>query len=45
LKQAINELGNRTIAEYRQKDKDYDAQTRHGATQGARFPGRGRRPR
>ena len=45
LKQAINELGNRTVAEFRQKDKDYDQQTRHGATQGARLPGRGRRPR
>lgn len=45
LKQAINELGDRTITEFRRKDEDYDRETRHGATQGARFPGRNRPPR
>lgn len=36
--QVANELGRKLIKEANQQDIDYDAQTRHGATQGARFP-------
>jgi predicted secreted Zn-dependent protease len=43
LKQQINHLGQQVIAEHRRRDKDYDASTRHGATQGAFLPGRLRR--
>jgi predicted secreted Zn-dependent protease len=45
LKQRINDLGQQVIAEHRKRDKDYDASTRHGATQGASLPGRTRRDR
>lgn len=45
LKQQINNLGQQVMAEHRQRDKDYDASTRHGATQGASLPGRPRRDR
>jgi predicted secreted Zn-dependent protease len=38
LGQAANKLGNALIKEANQADIDYDARTRHGATQGARFP-------
>jgi predicted secreted Zn-dependent protease len=36
--QVANELGRKLIKEANQQDIDYDARTRHGATQGARFP-------
>lgn len=45
LKAALNALGHRIVAEHRQRDLDYDARTRHGATQGAVLPGRLRRER
>jgi len=34
LRKRINDLAGRVIDEYRQRDKDYDRRTRHGATQG-----------
>lgn len=43
LKQRINTLGQQVIEDYRKRDKDYDASTRHGVTQGAFLPGRMRR--
>lgn len=36
--QVANEFGRKLVKEANQQDIDYDAQTRHGATQGARFP-------
>lgn len=45
LRRALKQLGETVLAEYRQRDKDYDARTRHGATQGAILPGRERRGR
>ena len=45
LKRSLNALGETVVAEFRQKDKEYDERTRHGATQGASLPGRGRRER
>lgn len=36
--QVANEFGRKLIREANQQDIDYDARTRHGATQGARFP-------
>jgi predicted secreted Zn-dependent protease len=33
-----NAAGNRILDEYRTKDRRYDETTRHGATQGAKFP-------
>jgi len=45
LKQRINDLGRQVIEEHRKRDKEYDEQTQHGATQGASFPGRTRRAR
>jgi predicted secreted Zn-dependent protease len=45
LKTRINEMGRQVIEEHRKRDKDYDEQTKHGATQGASLPartGRGR---
>jgi predicted secreted Zn-dependent protease len=36
--EVANEFGRKLIKEANQQDIDYDAQTRHGATQGARFP-------
>jgi predicted secreted Zn-dependent protease len=36
--QVANELGRKLVKEANQQDIDYDAKTRHGATQGARFP-------
>jgi predicted secreted Zn-dependent protease len=36
--QAANEFGRKLIKEANQQDIDYDSQTRHGATQGARYP-------
>lgn len=35
---AARELGHSLLEEGRQADKDYDARTRHGATQGATYP-------
>ncbi|HEV7691865.1 MAG TPA: DUF922 domain-containing protein [Hyphomonadaceae bacterium] len=35
---AARELGQSLLKEGRQADKDYDARTRHGATQGATYP-------
>jgi len=40
LKRSLNALGESVVAEFRQKDKEYDERTRHGATQGATLPGR-----
>jgi len=34
----LNSTAKNVIAEYRQKEIDYDRKTEHGATQGARFP-------
>lgn len=45
LKQRINTLGQQVIDEHRKRDKEYDASTRHGATQGASLPGRTRQAR
>lgn len=45
LKRLLNTLGETVVAEFRQKDKEYDERTRHGATQGASLRGRGRRER
>lgn len=45
LKRTLNQLGDAVVAEYRQRDKEYDEKTRHGATQGAVLPGRQRRDR
>lgn len=36
--EVANEFGRKLIREASQQDIDYDAQTQHGATQGARFP-------
>jgi predicted secreted Zn-dependent protease len=38
LEDAANDLGHGLIKEANQLDIDYDAQTQHGKTQGARFP-------
>jgi predicted secreted Zn-dependent protease len=38
LGSAANVLGKRILQKYNQRDVDYDRDTRHGATQGARFP-------
>jgi predicted secreted Zn-dependent protease len=38
LDDAANDLGHALIKEANQLDIDYDAQTQHGKTQGARFP-------
>ena len=35
LKQQMEEMGRRVIEEFRARDKAYDEQTRHGATEGA----------
>ena len=45
LKKRINDLGRQVIEEHRKRDKDYDEQTQHGATEGASLPGRTRRAR
>lgn len=45
LTKRINDLGRQVIDEHRKRDKDYDAQTQHGATEGASLPGRTRRAR
>jgi predicted secreted Zn-dependent protease len=45
LKRSLNGLGETVVAEFRQKDKEYDERTRHGATQGASLSGQGRRER
>ena len=34
----VNALGKSILQKYHQRDRDYDRDTRHGATQGARFP-------
>jgi len=38
LGESIKTKANATIAEYREKEAQYDRKTEHGATQGARFP-------
>jgi len=38
LKQTINDVGQRVVDDFRRREKEYDRQTQHGATQGARFP-------
>jgi len=38
LKRAIDNAGNGLLAEYKEKDKKYDADTQHGRTQGVKFP-------
>jgi predicted secreted Zn-dependent protease len=45
LKRTLNGLGETVTAEYRQRDKEYDERTRHGASQGAALPRRSRRER
>ena len=35
---AVNALGGNILRKYNQHDVDYDRDTKHGATQGARFP-------
>jgi predicted secreted Zn-dependent protease len=45
LRQQINALGHQVVEDHRKRDQEYDASTRHGATQGASLPGRGRRER
>jgi len=45
LTKRINDLGRQVIEEHRKRDKDYDEQTQHGATEGASLPGRTRRAR
>lgn len=40
LKRILNGLGETVVAEFRQKDREYDERTRHGATDGATLPGR-----
>jgi predicted secreted Zn-dependent protease len=35
---SINTAANQTIAQYRQKEAEYDRKTAHGVTEGARFP-------
>ncbi|HAM70495.1 MAG TPA: hypothetical protein DCM86_02510 [Verrucomicrobiales bacterium] len=45
LKRQINTTGEAVLEEYRQKQKAYDVETRHGATQGAVLGGIGVRPR
>ena len=35
LAQQLDQIGNEVLEEHRKKEKDYDIQTRHGATQGA----------
>lgn len=38
LEQAADEAGERVLQRYRQLELEYDRETEHGATQGARFP-------
>lgn len=38
IEAATNGRGEAIVAEYAQKDKDYDARTNHGETEGVRFP-------
>ncbi len=38
LAQSIKKMGNSIIDEYRRKEAEYDRETQHGVTQGARFP-------
>ncbi len=38
LEKAANDAGHRILSKHRTEDTDYDAETRHGATQGAVFP-------
>jgi predicted secreted Zn-dependent protease len=45
LKKKINALAQQVLADYRKREQQYDQTTRHGATQGAVFPGRPRGPR
>jgi predicted secreted Zn-dependent protease len=40
LKRKLNEIAYRALEEHRQKERDYDRRTRHGAAQGAALPGR-----
>jgi predicted secreted Zn-dependent protease len=38
LERSANALAEELIEKYRRSEREYDASTRHGATQGARFP-------
>ena len=38
MNRRANTRGNDVLEKYKRRDKDYDRDTRHGATQGARFP-------
>jgi predicted secreted Zn-dependent protease len=38
LGRLIDQTGNALIAQYKEKDRKYDADTQHGRTQGVRFP-------
>jgi len=40
LEKNVNDLGQRTLVEYRLRDEQYDAHTRNGATQGVILPRR-----
>ena len=40
LKKKINDLAHRIVENYRQRDRDYDERTNHGANQGAALPDR-----
>jgi predicted secreted Zn-dependent protease len=45
LRGRIDLLGRQVVEEHRQREREYDGKTRHGATQGAALPGRARRER
>lgn len=38
LTRLVNDAGNSLLAQYKEKDRKYDADTQHGRTQGVRFP-------
>jgi predicted secreted Zn-dependent protease len=38
LEQAADAAGQNILDQFREKEKSYDQTTKHGATQGARFP-------
>lgn len=38
MNRTANAAANRVVDDFKAKDKEYDRRTRHGATQGARFP-------
>jgi predicted secreted Zn-dependent protease len=38
LARAIDRVANDVLKQYREKERQYDKETQHGRTQGARFP-------